>query len=56
MTASEFMRQVVAEFAACGWNAVLHGPEAHLVLPHIVGLILMVAAIIITRREKRDKH
>ena len=51
MTALDFMRQVVAEFAARGLNAVLHGPEAHLALPGIGGLILAAAIYAITRRK-----
>ncbi len=42
---------VLEEFHARGWNAVLHGPEAHLVLPWIGGLILAVAIFVIIRRK-----
>ncbi len=41
----DFIRQVLAEFAARGWNAVLHGPEAHLVLPWIGGLAGIVTLV-----------
>lgn len=40
MTVAQFFRQLVDELVARGWNAVLHGPEAHLVLPGIGGVIL----------------
>ena len=51
MTALEFARLVVLEFRARGWNAVLHGPEAHLVLPWIGGLILAAAIVWINWRD-----
>lgn len=51
MTALEFAHMVFWEFHARGWDAVLHGPEAHLVLPWIGGLILAVAIYVITRRK-----
>ena len=51
MTAVEFARMVLEELHARGWNAVLHGPEAHLVLPWIGGLILAVAIFVIIRRK-----
>lgn len=49
MTALEFARQVICEFRARGWDAVLHGPEVHLVLPIIGGLILAAAIALIIR-------
>lgn len=54
MTALEFARLVIGEFSARGWNAVLHGPEAHLALPVAGGLILAatIAAIIRNGRKK----
>lgn len=51
MTALEFARLVFCEFRARGWDAVLHGPEAHLVLPIIGGLILAAAIALIIRRK-----
>ena len=44
-------REISAEFAALGWQAVLHGPEEHLVLPVIYGLIGSVM-VLIGRRKK----
>lgn len=44
-------REISAEFAALGWHAVLHGPEAHLVLPVIYGLIGAIV-LLIGRRKK----
>ena len=44
-------REISAEVAAIGWHAVLHGPEAHLVLPVIYGLIGAVM-VLIGRRKK----
>ncbi len=51
MTALEFARMVLWEFRARGWDAVFHGPEAHLVLPGIGGLILAAAIFLIIRRK-----
>ena len=51
MAKLEFARMVLWEFRARGWDAVLHGPEVHLVLPWICGLILAVAIYAITRRK-----
>lgn len=53
MTANEFIRQTLEEFAARGWNAVLHGPEAHLALPVAGALVLATAVTLIKRRRKK---
>ena len=50
MTALEVARLVLLEFRARGWDAVLHGPEAHLALPLAGGLILAAAICTIIRR------
>jgi len=52
MSYEEFVRQVWAEFAARGWNAILHGPEVHLVLP-IVGAMILTVSIILILNERR---
>ncbi len=52
MTALEFARLVLLEFRARGWDAVLHGPEAHLALPLMGGLILAAAICTIIRRMR----
>jgi hypothetical protein len=44
---------VFEEFRARGWNAVLHGPEAHLVMPWIAGLTMIVIIVWIIYEERR---
>jgi hypothetical protein len=51
VTALEFVRLVLLEFRARGWDAVLHGPEAHLALPLAGGLILAAAIAAIIWRK-----
>ena len=53
MTMQRLIRLVIAEFHARGWDAVLHGPEAHLVLPWVGGAILAVAVYLIIREGRR---
>ena len=49
----DFIRQVLAEFAARGWNAVLHGPEAHLILPLLYGAVFFIVLFFGTRGGKK---
>lgn len=53
MTTSELIRQILEEFAARGWNAVLHGPEVHLALPVAGALALATAVTLIKRRREK---